>query len=141
MHWKTLELQQRTRQFAAAIAALCDRLPVEPGAQRAGRKLRVSSHAMMDGYEHVCASRSPEKFISAISAVAIQAKRARAGLQLLLQLNHVTIADARDLMIEARAFEAIFVKSRNTAKRRHRDSLAGRIPLAARATIRGRGSR
>ena len=79
----------------------------------------------MVGYKDVCASSSPEKFISGISAVAIQAKRTRASLQLLLQLNHVTIEAARDLLFEARGLEAIFVASRNTAKRRHRARLGG----------------
>jgi hypothetical protein len=136
MHWKTRELRERLRRFAAGTARLCDRLPIDPGAQRVGRKLRVSSQSMMTGYTDVCAAPSAERFISAISAVAIHAKRARASLQLLLQLNHLTIADARDLMIEARAFEAIFVKSRNTAKRRHRDRPAWNSPVARRLVAR-----
>lgn len=120
MRLTPLELQDRTRRFAAAIGDLCDRLPADPSAQRTGTKLRASSKAVMVGYKDVCASPSPEKFISGISAVAIQAKRTRASLQLLLQLDHVTIESVRNLLFESRGLEAIFVASRNTAKRRHR---------------------
>ena len=144
MDQHAIDLQDRTRRFAAAIATLCERLPADPGAQRTAAKLLASSRAVTAGYTDTCASPSPDSFISRISAVAAQAKRTRASLQLLLQLNHVTIEAARDLLFEARGLEAIFVASRDTAKRRHRARLGGAGERAARASpvavkSRGRG--
>jgi four helix bundle protein len=128
----TIELLQRTGAFAVAINAFCDRLPTEPGAQRIARKLRASSKAIAAGYQDVSVSRSPEEFITRISMVARQAKRARGHVQMLLQLNHVTIEATRDLLLEARALEAIFRKSRETAKR-HQRHTPGRLPTAGEA--------
>jgi hypothetical protein len=132
MQQRTWELQERTRRFAAAVDALCDRLPADPSAQRTAKKLRTAAKAVMVGYKDVSASPSPEKFIVGISVVASQAKRARASVQMLLQLNHVTIEAARDVLLEARALEAIFRRSRETAKKRRRARLAAPDPKQSR---------
>jgi len=50
--------------------------------------------------------------------VARQAKKTKAALMLLAQLGYAPIASIRELIIEARRLENIFVSSRNTAKRR-----------------------
>ena len=118
MHEKTVDLLHRTRSFAVSVNSLCDRLPTEASAQRIGRKLRASVKAIAVGYKDVCVSRSPEEFMARISVVARESKRARAHVQMLLQLNHMTIEATRDVLLEARALEAIFRKSRDTAKRR-----------------------
>ena len=132
MRETTWELQERTRRFATAVDRLCDRLPADHSAQRTAKKLRAAAKAIVVGYKDVCASPSPEKFIAGISVVASQTKRARACVQMLLQLNHVTIEAARDVLLEARALEAIFRKSRDTAKKHHRDRLGRPDPKHAR---------
>ena len=129
MQQRTWELHERTRRFAAAADALCDRLPADASAQRTAEKLRAAAKAVVAGYKEVCASPSPEKFIAGISLVASQARRARASVQMLLQLNHVTIEAARDVLLEARALEAIFRRSRDTARKRHQARLAGPKPV------------
>ena len=111
---------------------MCDRLPADASAQRTAKKLRAAAKAVVAGYKEVCASPSPEKFIAAISVVASQARRARAAVQMLLQLNHVTIEAARDLLLEARALEAIFRRSRETAKKHRRARLAPPHPKQSR---------
>jgi len=125
MHQRACELQERTRRFHHAVFALCDRLPAEPDAQRVAARLRACCAAVVAGYSDVCASPSPEKFIAAIALVARQAKRAKAHLQMLLQLDHVTIESARDILLEARALEAIFRASSTTARKRQRARLTG----------------
>jgi len=132
MQQRTWELHERTRRFAAAADALCDRLPADASAQRTAKKLRAAAKAVVVGYKDVCASPSPEKFIAGISIVASQARRARASVQMLLQLNHVTIEAARDLLLEARALEAIFRRSRETAKKHRRARLAPPDPKQSR---------
>ena len=57
--------------------------------------------------------------------------KARAGfIARLVQSNHPSIDAARDLILEAKALEAIFAASRNTAKRRKaaHDRLDGVTP-------------
>jgi four helix bundle protein len=129
MHPKAWELQARTDRFAAAAIELCERLPADASAQRIARKLTASAKAMATGYKDVCASRTPERFIDGMSAVASQAKQAKRNLQLLLQLNHVTIESCRELLFEARGLENIFVASRNTAKKRRRARTAAARPV------------
>ena len=87
---------------------------------RLSRKLITAARAVERGHNDACASQSPDQFINGISAVARQAKEARTCLQLLIQLDHVTIEAARELFLEAKGLEAIFKASRNRAMRRKR---------------------
>jgi hypothetical protein len=57
----------------------------------------------------------------------------KASLVTLVQLNHLDIAIARETILEARALEAIFTASRNTAKRRQRGRLVSRRNPSERA--------
>src|SRR5262245_42121269 len=91
MHQKTWELQERTRRFVRSVERLAASVPNEASAVRLARKLVVAADAIDRGYRDVCASRSPAEFIKGMSAVARQSKMALANLQMLLQLNHVTI--------------------------------------------------
>jgi len=115
-----LELQTRTANLLRSLEAL---LPSVGGEER-GRKLAgsmVKACSEMDaGYRHACASSTPKEFISRISHVARQAKRTKATLMLLAQLEYLPIASVRELIFEARGLENIFVASRNTSKRRRK---------------------
>ena len=121
-----LELQSRT---AALLESLEGLTPIVRGGER-GRKLAlamVKACKQMDaGYRHTCMSTSPDEFIERISAVARHAKRTKATLMLLTQLDYLPIAETRELIFEARGLENIFVASRNTAKKNHRKRLAAR---------------
>lgn len=114
------ELEGRAAKLATAINGLT----IAPDAPKRGRKLlsdavKHSEH-MEAGYRHACASASPEEFTKRISEVALHAKRTKALLMLLVQLGYVPVPDIRELIIEARGLENIFVASRNTAKKRQR---------------------
>src|SRR6188768_579026 len=123
-----LELQTRTSNLSRALEAL---LPSVGGEERGG-KLAVSMikacKAMDAGYREACASSSPDEFMSRISHVARLAKRTKATLMLLAQLDYLSIESVRELIVEARGLESIFTASRNTAKRRR----AQTGPLAVR---------
>jgi hypothetical protein len=133
MHAQTVELQQRTRRFSAAVAQLAERAANTASSKRLVRTLIAASQAVERGYRDSCASASPEQFISAISVVARNAKRAKSALVLLVQLDHLSIKDARDLIFEARGLEAIFIASRNTAKRRANARMVSRRNPSERA--------
>lgn len=141
MHQKTWELQERTRNFVRSVERLSASVPNEASAVRLARKLVVAATAVDRGYRDVSASRSPEDFIKGMSAVARQAKVALANLQMLLQLNHITIEATRDLIFEARGLRAIFVASCKTARKRQRERALGmRAPRRAETTV-GRRAR
>ena len=115
-----LDLQKRTASLLQALEAL---LPSVGGEER-GRKLAgkmITACRQMDAnYRHACASSSPDEFISRISQVTNNAKRTKATLMLLAQLDYLSIESVRELIVEARGLENIFSASRNTAKRRRR---------------------
>jgi hypothetical protein len=120
------ELQART---AALLTSLERLAPVVGGAAR-GRKLALTMikpcTEMDRGYRQTCDSRSPDEFIQRISAVARHAKRTKATLMLLTQLDYLPIGETREVICEARSLENIFLASRNTAKKHHRTRLAVR---------------
>jgi hypothetical protein len=97
------------------------------------RTLVAASTAMESGYRDASASSSPEKFIAGITVVARNAKKAKASLGLLVQLNLMDIAVVRDLILEARGLEAIFLASRKTAKKRARGRMVSRRHPSERA--------
>ena len=129
MDQKTWELQERTRNFVRSVERLSAGVPNEASAVRLARKLVVAATAVDRGYRDVCASRSTAEFIKGMSAVARLSKVALANLQMLLQLNHVTIESTRDLIFEARGLRAIFVTSCRTARKRQRARTLARAAL------------
>jgi hypothetical protein len=137
VHSQALELEGRAGRFAADTERLLNKIPDAATAHKLSQAIKTSSVAMHAGYRDACASSSPEQFISRISAVARNAKKTKAGLVLLVQLNHLDIDIARATILEARALEAIFTASRNTAKRRQRGRLVSRRNPSERAA-RGR---
>jgi hypothetical protein len=119
MPQKTWELQERTRRFAAAVARLSEQVTDDVRTHKVMLTLIAESMAMESGYRVTCASSSPEKFIAGISIVARNAKKTKAAVVLLAELNLIPFELLRDLILEARGLEAIFMASRNTAKRRN----------------------
>jgi hypothetical protein len=133
MHSQARELQERASRFVADTERLLNKIPDATTAQKLARTIKASSAAMHTGYRDACASSSPEQFVARISAVARNAKKAKAALVMLVQVNHLDIDIARETILEARALEAIFSASRNTAKRRRRGRLVSRKNPSERA--------
>jgi hypothetical protein len=117
VHSNVLVLEQRTDRFVNGLTDLLKRVDESPNTTRITKPLRQHAGEMKSGYRDACASSSPEQFIERISFVARKAKRVKASLVLLVQLDHLGIDVARETILEARALEAIFTTSRNTAKR------------------------
>jgi hypothetical protein len=118
MYQKTWELQERTRRFSQAVSDLCGDLPSDRGVRKVARRVSAASTAVDIGYRAACVSQSADQFIVHMSAVARNARRARTLLQDMVRANQVPIEAARELILGARGLEAIFVASRNTARRR-----------------------
>jgi hypothetical protein len=135
MQSQSLVIQQRTAKLTAAIEAVAGEVDSADRAQTILAALRKATKEMDAGYRHACASASPTDFISRISAVARHAKKTKASLMLLTQLDYVPITKTRDLILQARGLENIFVTSRNTAKRRYRARLGSRRNSHERAEL------
>ena len=133
---QAIELQQRTARFLRAVEELAPKVSGEKRGQTLLGSLLKSSREVEAGYRHACASATPAQFVSRISVVARNAKKAKASLMLLAQLGYVQIDAAREAIIEARALESIFAASRNTAKRRQSGRPVSRRQPSERATER-----
>jgi len=115
-----LDLQARTSRLLAALEAIAPRVTGSARARMLAQTMTRACRAMDAGYRAACASASPEQFVSRMSDAARNAKRTKAALMLLTQLDYTSITDVRNLIIEARALENVFTVSRNAAKRRFR---------------------
>ena len=133
MQSRAKELAARTQRFKDAVSGLASQVRDGPSAPKVFKALVMAASAVATGYKDACASSSPDQFIAAISAVARNAKKAKASLVMLVQLDHISIDVAREVILEAKALEAIFVASRNTAKKRARGRMAPRRNLSERA--------
>jgi len=111
------ELQERTRRFASAVIAFCERLPKDPATRKIVEQLLDSSGSTDSNYRATCRARSPDEFIAKIGVAAEEADESKGWLQLLVESRLTTIEDARDLIRESDELTAIFVASRKTAKR------------------------
>jgi hypothetical protein len=118
VHQKTWELQERTRRFAAAVTRLALQVPDSVRGPRIMRAIVTASKAIESGYRDTCASSSPERFIAGVSTVARNAKKAKTSLVLPVQLDLIAIEAVRELILEARGLEAIFLASKRTAEKR-----------------------
>lgn len=112
-----LELQERTRRFASAVIAFCERLPKDPATKTIVDQLLDSAASTDSNYRATCRARSPDEFISKIGVAAEEAAESKGWLQLLVASNLARIEDVRDLLQESPELTAIFVASRKTAKR------------------------
>jgi four helix bundle protein len=112
-----LELQERTRRFAAAVIGFCQRLPQNAAAQEIAEQLIDSAGSADSNYRATCRARSPDEFIAKIGVAAEEADESKGWLQLLVAANLAATDDAGALIKEADELTAIFVASRKTAKR------------------------
>lgn len=119
MPTSAIEIQRRTSSLLSGLKAL---LASVGGGERGGKIASgmVQACEQMDvGYRHACASASPGQFLARISHVARNAKRTKATLMLLTQLDYLSISQSRDLLFEARGLETIFRTARDSARRRY----------------------
>ncbi len=118
MHPKTLELQARTRRFAASIFAFCEGLPRTIVAQRIAPQLIDSAGSTDSNYRAACRARSKAEFISKLGVAIEEADEAQGWLRLLIESNLATPEQAAPLIQEADELLSIFIRSKKTAEAR-----------------------
>lgn len=124
MQSKRWEIEQRALCFAEGCASFCSPLLEKRETKRLAQRLVRAATAVDRGYRRVSTAGSRDEFILLIAPVARSAKRARTLFQALLDLKHTTIEEARSLLLEARALEAIFRPSLSTARKRRKAARA-----------------
>jgi four helix bundle protein len=118
MNPKTVELQNRTRRFAASVIAFCERLSCAPAAQRILMQLIDSAGGTDSNYRAACRARSKAEFIAKLGVAIEEADESKGWLQLLVASNQASGGTAAALIQEADELVAILVKSRKTAEMR-----------------------
>jgi len=116
MHPKTIELQARTRRFAADVIAFCHRLPQTVACQRIVPQLIDAANAVDSNYRAACRSRSKAEFIAKLGIVVEEADESKGWLELLVESKQVPSQSAEALIREADELVSIFAKSRMTAE-------------------------
>jgi len=124
MATQAIDLERRGLNLTAAINGLSLAADSPVRAHQLLKDASKHSQQVVSRYRHACASSSPDEFVKRISSVATAAKRTKASLMLLVQLGFVPMPEIRELILEARGLENVFVASRNTAKRRQRKRCA-----------------
>jgi len=118
MHPKTIELQGRTRRFAAAVILFCGRLPQTVASQRITVQLIDSAGSTDSNYRAACRARSKAEFISKLGTAIEEADESKGWLQLLVESRQTDPTAAAPLIQEADELVSIFVSSRKTAESR-----------------------
>ena len=121
MNPKTVELQARTRRFAARVIQFCEQLPRNVACQRITPQLIDSANAADSNYRAACRGRSKAEFIAKLGVACEEADESKGWLQLLVESRQVEGAAVEALIQEADELTSIFAKSRMTAEARKKE--------------------
>ena len=113
---RTIELKQRTKEFAIEIIGLFRLLPRTEEARIIGRQLLRSATSVAANYRAVCRSRSRSEFIAKMGLVVEEADETVFWLELLTATNIVQADSIAHVTEEASQLLAIFAASQRTAK-------------------------
>ena len=108
-----LDLHERTRQFALAVARFCRTLPSTREAQEAGSQLRRAANSVRSNYRAARKGRSRAEFEAKLGTVWEEADECVDWLQYLLDMRITTNAS---LLAEAQELARIFAASVKTAR-------------------------
>jgi len=116
---KSLELKNRTKQFAVRCLKLIENLPYNTTAKVISNQLARSATSVGANYRASCRSRSRREFVSKISITLEEADESQYWLELVVELDLMPASRINPLLNEANQLIAIFSKSRATARKKH----------------------
>lgn len=116
MDERTIQLQQRTKQFALRIIRLTRALPKNPESFVIGDQLLRSGTAIGANYRAACHSRSKAEFIAKMGTVLEEADETIYWLELLIEAGTFKPEKLKEILKEADELTRIFSRSRLTAK-------------------------
>jgi four helix bundle protein len=118
---KTVELQARTRRFAASVIAFCEQLPRNVACQRITPQLIDAANAADSNYRGACRGRSKAEFIAKLGVACEEADESKGWLELLVESKQARGEVVEALIQEADELVSIFAKSRITAEARKKE--------------------
>ena len=112
----TIELKQRTKEFALRVIRLFRWLPKTEEARIMGRQLLRSGTSVAANYRAACRARSRVEFIAKIGLVVEEADETAFWMELLVESGTIRSARMGDILKEANELLAIFAASQRTAR-------------------------
>ncbi len=112
----TIELKQRTKQFALRIIRLFRSLPKTEEARIMGRQVLRAGTSVAANYRAACRARSRVEFAAKIGVVVEEADETVFWLDLLVESGTVRPDRMGDILREANELLAIFAASQRTAR-------------------------
>ena len=113
---KSLDLRQRTKNYAIRIVRLYRSLPHSSDAQVLGKQLLRSGTSVAANYRAACRARSRAEFISKISVVLEETDESAFWVELLGETEVVHPEKLKALLRETQELVAIFGASLRTSK-------------------------
>src|SRR5579862_8236327 len=99
--YQSVELKQRTKQFAVRVIKLFRALPKTEEARVLGRQILRSGTSVAANYRSACRARSRADFISKIGITVEEADETAFWLELLVDANIVKKVRLESLLVEA----------------------------------------
>jgi four helix bundle protein len=117
MEQQAVVLKARTKRFALRVIRVSRALPACAEGRVIGGQLLRSGTSVAANYRAVCRARSRAEFLAKIGLVIEEADESAFWLELLSDAELVSRRRLADLISEANQLTAIFVASRETAKK------------------------
>lgn len=99
--YQSVELKQRTKQFAVRIVRLFRALPKTEEARVLGRQILRSGTSVAANYRAVCRARSRAEFIAKIGTVVEETDETVSWLELLAEAGIATPKQLEELLVES----------------------------------------
>jgi len=115
--YQSIELKERTKQFAIRIVRLFRSLPKTEEARVLGRQVLRSGTSIAANYRAVCRARSKAEFVAKMGTVVEEADEMVFWLELLVETGVVQEKQLESLRAESNELLAIFAASQRTAKK------------------------
>jgi len=110
------DMQQRTKDFAKQIIALCKQLPRTREGKLIGDQVFRSGTSVGANYRSACRGRTKAEFIAKLGIVLEEADETLYWLEILMECRILNPALLADLMREANELISILVASIKNAK-------------------------
>jgi four helix bundle protein len=119
----SIELKERTKNFALRIIKLVESLPAGRTSDVVGKQLVRCGTSVGANYRAACRAKSRADFIAKMGIVEEEADEAIFWMEVLIESGLMRKEPLCDLMDEANQLVSIFVSSINTARENKRKSL------------------
>jgi four helix bundle protein len=111
----SVELKERSKQFALRVITLVDALPNSAAGRTLGNQLIRSGTSVGANYRAASRARSKAEFIAKIGTVVEESDESASWLELIIEGKLIRPAKVQPLLEEANELTAIFNASRITA--------------------------